>query len=66
MIPTEQRKGKDEGERVVGYLVDAIVRDVADGDAAGLGGGEVDVVNADRVADDRPRPPQGRYPPRGR
>ena len=50
------RQGEDEGEGVVGDLVDAVVGDVADGDAAGFGGVAVDVVVADPVADDRLRP----------
>ena len=40
-------------ERVVGDLVDAVGRDVADGDAAIPGGVEVHVVHADPVADDQ-------------
>ena len=50
------REGKDEGERMVGHLVDAVVGDVADGNAVGSGGGEIHVVNADPVADDHAGP----------
>ena len=50
------REGEDEGERVVGDLVDAVVGHVADGNAAGPRGRQVDVVDADAVADDHPRP----------
>jgi hypothetical protein len=39
---------------VVGHLVDAVVGHVADGNAVVPGGGEVDVVDADAVADDHP------------
>ncbi len=37
---------------MVGHLVDAVVRDVRDDDAALGGGGEVDRVDADAVAGD--------------
>jgi len=45
-----QREG--EGERVVGHLVDAVVGNVANRDAALAGGDEIDAVDADAVADD--------------
>ena len=41
---------------MVGDLIDAVVGHVADGNAAGPRGREVDVVDADAVADDHPRP----------
>ena len=49
-------QGEHQGERVVGDLVDAVVGDVADRDAPGPGRVEVDVVDADPVADDHPGP----------
>ena len=45
-------EGEGEGHGVVGDLIDAVIRDVADGDATGGGCGEVDVVEADAAADD--------------
>ena len=56
---------EQEGERVVGHLVDAVGRDVADGDAAGPGRVEVHVVDADPVADDQPGPVHRGDHPRG-
>ena len=49
-------QGQDQAERVVGDLVDAIIRDVADRDAPGPGRVEVHVIDPDPVADDRPGP----------
>ena len=46
-------QGQDQAERVVGDLVDAIVRDVADRDARRPGRVEVDVIDPDPVANDR-------------
>ena len=37
---------------MVGHLVGAVGRDVADGDAHLARGGEIDVIDADPVADD--------------
>ena len=53
------RQGENEGQSVVGDLVDAVVGDIADGDATGFGRLAVDVVVADPVADDRLRPSHG-------
>ena len=50
------REGEDEGERVIGDLVDAVVGDVADGNAAGPRRNKIDIVDADPVADDHPGP----------
>ena len=47
---------QDQGERVVGDLVDAVIGDVADGDAPGAGRVKVDVVDADPVPGDDPGP----------
>ena len=57
------RQGQDQAERVVGDLVDAIIRDVADRDAPGPGRVEVDVIDPDAVADDRPGPAHRRDDP---
>jgi nucleoid-associated protein YgaU len=45
-------EGEQQGESVVGDFVDAIVRHVAHGDAVRTGGLEIDVIDADAVADD--------------
>jgi len=37
---------------VVGDFIDAVIRNIADGDSALGGGGEVDVIEADATADD--------------
>ena len=46
-------------KRVVGDLVDAIVRHVADGDAPRPGRVEIDVIHADAVTHDDLRPRHG-------
>ena len=43
---------QDQGQRVIGDLVDAVIGDVADRDAAVAGRLQVHVVHADAVADD--------------
>ncbi len=45
---------QDHGQGVVGHFVDAVVGHVAHRNALGRGGGQVDVVHADPVADDHP------------
>ena len=45
---------EQQGDRVVGSLVDAVVRDVRDDDAGGCGGAEVDLVDADPEPADHP------------
>ena len=50
--------GEQQGERVVGDLVGAVVRDVADRDAGGLGGRPVHLVHPDAVAQDPDGPLQ--------
>lgn len=51
---------QDEGQGMVRHLVDAVVGHVADRDAPGPRGLEVDVVHADPVSDDDPGAPHAR------
>ena len=46
------RDGEDEGERVIGHLVDAVVRDVAHRDATFAGSRAVHIVVAHAIAND--------------
>ena len=46
------RDGEDEGERVIGHLVDAVVRDVAHRDATFAGSRAVHIVVAHTITND--------------
>ena len=46
------RGGEEEGQRLIGDLVDAIIRHVADGDVLRPGRFEIDVIHADAVPHD--------------
>ena len=48
--------GEEKSHGVIRHLIRAVVRHIGHGDAQSLGGGYVDIVVADPVADDRSAP----------